>query len=56
VSGSQECACKDCAELALIPPGGGKSFCDDCTALGCSESHECLAKDIALHEDVHPDS
>jgi hypothetical protein len=49
----QRCACKDCNELALIPKGGGKSFCEECSY--CEDAPECLHKDLAYQADVYPD-
>mgnify|MGYP000014260040 CR=1 FL=1 len=48
-SGYRDCACRDCFELVIGPPG---TFCDGCKAAGCPDyqgqpgmSQECQRED-----------
>lgn len=40
MSGSVDCGCRDCFEIAIGEPG---CFCDECLEVGCRPDRECDA-------------
>jgi hypothetical protein len=47
-NGYRPCACRDCMEIAIGPPG---AYCHDCATAGCEADSECCAEtDEALEE------